>query len=60
MLNLSNHPASRRRIREIAYPPDFVEAKSDQRRSLIMVAPLGTADLFEPDGFLCLSHALDS
>jgi hypothetical protein len=60
VLNLSDHPSSRRRIGEIAHPSDFVEAETDQRRTLIMVAPLRATDLFDLDGFLCLSHALNS
>jgi hypothetical protein len=60
VLNLSDHPSSRRRIGEITHPSDFVEAETDQRCTLIMVAPLRAADLFDLDGFLCLSHTLNS
>jgi hypothetical protein len=60
VLNLSDHPTRRRRIGDIAHPSDFVETEADQRRALIMVAPLRAADLFDLNCFLCLSHALES
>src|SRR6185369_2101261 len=58
VLHLADHAASSLVIRQIAHAADFIEAKSNQRRALIVVPPLRAAHLLNLDGLLCLSHAL--
>src|SRR5262249_62088849 len=58
VLHLADHAASCRAVRQIAHAADLVEAKSDQRRTLVVMPPLRPAYLLNLDGLLCLSHAL--
>src|SRR5215472_7617268 len=60
VLHLADHAAGCRSIRQIARPADFVETEPDQRRTLIVVAPLRAAHLLDLDRLLGLGHALNS
>src|SRR5262245_62681553 len=56
MLDLGDHAAGLRGIRQLGDAPDPVEAEPDQRLALGMMAPDRAAGLFDLDHFLALAH----
>src|SRR4051794_29487929 len=59
MMNLGDHAADRRRIRQLGHPADLVELQPDQRLALRVMPADRAADLLDLDR-LGASHGLHS